>query len=323
MSKTKIEKVYWEVQPTGNYEYFIESCYRAGLIEHRQRYCPNPLADFCREVYREFPFAVGVLSKSLQYTLNYHIGTEQSAFANRFTLNDLLNSLNAIGCLGAADKLKRQEDALIEYIAKEHSREFDRYRHDSHGIHNGYSNYSRPSNISEFVYHLLALLGSAMAYRLMRDIDRIDSVRNIIRIKPNGRMPDFSLYVHAAFTGLSNNQYYAALKDSAEYRRPLGKHAAFIDAFYPYTDKDAGAVAYWKWIHDEPVEGICDYLDPQSVEWKGVDWSAYKDIPEFSEDYAKTKEIVDKYYRSLEIDQCIPANGDLSADTVAPIIHLL
>lgn len=56
---------------------------------------------------------------------------------------------------------------------------------------------------------------------------------------------------------------------------------------------------------------------------KGIDWSAYKNTSEFSEDYAKTKEVVAMYYRSLEIDQCIPANGDLSADTVAPIIHLL
>lgn len=320
---TKIEKVYWEVQPTGNYEYFIESCHRAGLIERRRSYCSNPLADFCHEVYREFPLAVGVLIVSLRFTLNCHIGMEQSAFANRFTLNDLLNSLNATGGMGASGKLKKQENALIEYISKEHAYEFASYQKDSRGIHNGYSNYSRPSNTSEFVYHLLVLLASAMAYRPMRDIDRVDSVRNIIRIKPNGRMPDFSLYVYAAFTGLSSNQYLPA-KNPVEYTyKPIGKHAAFIDAFYPHTDEDAGAVAYWKWMHGEPVKGRCDYLDRQSTEWKGIDWYAYKDTPEFLEDYAKTKEIVAMYYRSLEIDQCLPADGDLSADTVAPIIHLL
>lgn len=310
MTIRTIEDVYNEISARNIPENFIQYCESAGYMDKYK--CTNlPVTLFCGEVWRTCPKALPMVRLSLLRLFNdlvlYSLPFLLSHDTRLASFVDIAHSLGSIGNQFTANEVKSMESKVIVFIAEA----FKKCPTIMFGEHSA--------------YQVLMLLAIAMSYREMPDGLRLQTIENIVRMKPQAELPGPIIPIHASFVGLSKEEldYACSKKPGQLWRIHPGKTAAVLEAKYQYTDDATGALMYWFSLYGS--------LHPNATYWHledgtrgGLDWIPFKkQLRDFSKDYDVVMRAILKQNRR---NDCFPSErpiGDLSTKAIEPIIHLL
>lgn len=311
MTTPTIEDAYNEINARGIPENFIQYCQYIGLLD-KYRQCNFSIATFCLELRITSPYATPMARRSLLRLFNAMVLQNLPFSSPRnnwepLQFDDILHALYCIGDQYTATEVKAVENEAIAFIAANFKS-------------SGTFAFAKLS-----VYNILTTLAAAMSYRDMSDYERIETIKNIIRIKPNEVLPGPAVPVHASFIGLTKEELnkVCSKKPDRLWRICPGKTAAVLEVYYQYTDI-AGVLEYWDSLYGSLLPSATYYPTEDGVR-RGIDWTPFmKQLRNFKRDYETVGSLIVKQVRRNR--GTIPSErplGDLSTVAVERVIHLL